>query len=135
MTPRAHAALLHWLEYIQPRTWKWWIDGGYTPADLGGQHAGRGQRAAITVPAFAPEPTDREIKCVRGALGRAFRQERGSQKAISELLPKAAANLGTVQVVMHDGGPSAEPVGVQGGQIAQNPGDTGKVSDEPHRND
>lgn len=30
MSPRKLEALMGWLEYSKPATWRWWIEGGYT---------------------------------------------------------------------------------------------------------
>jgi hypothetical protein len=49
---------------------------------------GRGQPAAIIVPAAGPEPVDSVIERVGHSLAGPFRHDGGSQKAISELLPE-----------------------------------------------
>lgn len=86
---------------------------------------GRGQPAAVTIPAATAEPVDAIIEGGRRSLGRAFRQQRGSEKAIRELLPVSPAFLASIKPVVHAGGASTEPVGVQGGDVAQDPGNAG----------
>lgn len=89
---------------------------------------GRSQPPAILIPTATTEPVDAVIEGSGSALGRPFRQQRGSEKAIRELLPVSPAFLAPIKPVVHAGGASTEAVRVQGGDVAQNPGDTGEIS-------
>lgn len=77
------------------------------------------QLEPVAIPAALSEPVDGIVKGGRVTLGRPFRQEGGSQKAISELLPESAAGLGPIQKIMDYSGAAAEPVGVQPGEITK----------------
>jgi hypothetical protein len=92
---------------------------------------GRGQAPAVIVPTGLAEEMDGVKERSRSALGRTFRPERVSQKAISELFPEFAPVIATVQPVMNDGWPPAKAVGVQPREVAQCAGDGCKVCDEP----
>lgn len=94
---------------------------------------GRGQPAAVTVPAAGPEPVDRIVERVSHNLGRPFRPDGGSQKGIRELLPVTSTLDGAIQPVMNNSWPPAQPVWIQPGQVAEQPGDAGQVSYEPRR--
>lgn len=96
---------------------------------------GCSQPAAVTIPAATAEPTNSEIEGGRRSLGRAFRQERGSEKAIRELLPVSPAFLASIKPVVHAGGASTEPVGVKNRQVAQYARNAGQVGDEAGGND
>lgn len=91
----------------------------------------RGAARTVSVPARLTEQVNGPVERVGRSLGRSFRQERGSKKAIRELFPEATPTLRPVQPVMDHGGTAAEPVGVQPGQVAEQAGDAGKVRDEP----
>lgn len=94
---------------------------------------GDGQPAAVIIPATTAEPVDAVIESPSNALGRPFRNERGSEKAIRELLPPLAPFGRTIQPVMDDGGAPADAVRVQGRDISYDPGDAGQISYEPRR--
>lgn len=94
---------------------------------------GRGQPAAVVIPAATAEHVDALVKAAHSKLGRAFAYQRGSQKAISELLPISTSAHGTVEPIMGNGGPPAQPICIQPREIAEQPRDTGEVSYEPRR--
>lgn len=96
---------------------------------------GRGQPAAVTVPAGLTEPVHAVVERAGRRLGRPFRQERGSEKAISELLVISPAVLASIKPIVHASGPSAESVGVENRQVAQYARNAGQVGDEAGGND
>lgn len=93
--------------------------------------AGGGQLQPVSVPTRLAEEVDRKVKAGGGFLGRTFRQERGSQKAISELLPILPSARGAIEPIVNDGGSPAQPIRVQPGKISEYTGYACKVGDEP----
>jgi hypothetical protein len=96
---------------------------------------GRGQPAAVIIPATAAEPMDGKVEGTGHRQAGPFGQQRVTQEAIREIFTKQPAWGGPVQPVMDDGGAPAESIGVQPRQVPQRPGDAGQVSYEPGRYD
>lgn len=84
----------------------------------------------VTIPGASTEPVNGKVKGLGDGFARAFRDQGRTQKAIREILAVAPTRWGPIKEVMERGGPPAEPIGVQEGQIAEQPGDAGQVSDE-----
>lgn len=94
------------------------------------QLIGSRELPSVAIPRDATEPVDRQIERYRAALGSPFREQPGSQKAIREFLSEFTPRDAAVQEVVYHGGPAAAPVGVQPGQVAEQPGDAGQIGDE-----
>lgn len=97
---------------------------------LGGEFAGPAQGHAVAVPGTGAEPVDGKVKGLGDGSARAFSQQTSPEKAVSVLLTGAAPLSGAVQVVVDDCRASADTIGVQPGKVAEEPGDTGQISDE-----
>lgn len=97
---------------------------------LFGELAGAAQGDAVAVPARTAAEADSQEKGLGDGFARAFSQQRSPKKAISELLPFSPAHRAAIQEVMNRGGASADTVGVKEGDVAEDAGNTGKISDE-----
>lgn len=86
---------------------------------------GLGQSYAVTVPAAAAEPMHGQEKGLGNGFARAFSQQRSPEKAVSHFLPFQTTGRAAVEEIVHTGGAPADSVGVQGGEVAEKPGDTG----------
>lgn len=80
---------------------------------------------AISVPGATAAPVNGKEKGLGDGFARAFRKKSGPQVLVSEFLSLQASLSGPVQPIVDHGGPSAEPIGVQEGQVAEQPGDAG----------
>lgn len=105
---------------------------GYFLDELRGR-VGRGQPAAVIVPAATAKPMDGKVEGAGHGQADPLHYERVTQKAIREAFTIQPAWGGPVQPVMNDGWAPTQPVWVQPREVAQGPGDTGQVSYEPSR--
>lgn len=87
--------------------------------------SGSGQGHAVAVPAGAAEPMHGQEKGLGDGFARAFSQQRSPEKAVSHFLPFQTTGRAAVKEVVHTGGAPADAVGVQGGDVAEKPGDAG----------
>lgn len=88
---------------------------------------GQAQLPAVVIPTATSEPMDGKEERLGRSLRTLLSLESGAQKAVGEFFPGAAAALGSVEPVMDDGGPAAEPIGIEPGKVAEQAGDAGQV--------
>lgn len=90
----------------------------------------RGQSASVIVPARTPEPMDGKVEGTGDGQAGPFGQQRVAQEAISKILPIRPAFERAVKEVMDNGGPAAESIWIQPGQVAEQSWNAGQISDK-----
>lgn len=101
-----------------------------TYAEALGSQSGFGQPDTITVPGATTTPVNGKVKGLGNGFARAFRKKSGPQVAVSEFLTLQASLSGPVEPVVYYSGTTGDPVRVKKGQVAEQPGDAGQVSNE-----
>lgn len=91
---------------------------------------GARERKPVTIPGATPEPVNGKVKGLGDGFARAFADKGVSEKAVRELLAMCAPDYTSIQEVMERGRPAADAIGVQPGQVAEDAGNAGQVSDE-----
>jgi hypothetical protein len=106
------------------------LTGVVSPAGYIGELARGGQLDTVRVPRTSAEPVNGKEKGLGNGFARAFNQQPSSEKAIRELFSSLAASVAAIEPVMDNSGAPADAVRVQEGDVAEQPGDTGEISDE-----
>lgn len=85
---------------------------------------------AIRTPRASPKPMDSQEKGLGNGFARAFSQECRPEEAVRALLSIDAAYSRTIKPVMDHSGAPTDAIGIQPGQVAEDTGNAGQVSDE-----
>ena len=84
-----------------------------------------GAARSVSVPGGTAKPMNGQEKRLGRTLAGLLDQEGIAQETVCEFLTVPAPTLRTVQPVMDHGGTSAEPIRVQPGEVAKEPGNAG----------